>query len=68
MSRHGSYDRTSLTIAREQARKARVATEQRDYWIREARAEGNSLRIIGEAVGLSHTAVAKILARGEGAT
>lgn len=55
--------RTALRIAREQADKARKATEMRDYWIREARAEGATFRAIGEAVGLSHTAVAKIVNR-----
>jgi AcrR family transcriptional regulator len=36
---------------------------KRDKLIRAARAEGLSLRTIAEAAGLSHTAVAKILAR-----
>jgi lambda repressor-like predicted transcriptional regulator len=56
--------RTNLQIAGEQAGKARSATEMRDYWIREAHKEGSSLRAIGRATGLSHTAIAKILARG----
>lgn len=60
-----SPDRTPLRIAGEQARKARTATEQRDYWIREARAGGSTLRAIAEAVGLSHTAIQKIMERGE---
>jgi lambda repressor-like predicted transcriptional regulator len=53
----------SLTDARREAEKARTSTERRDALIREARAEGSSLRAIGRATGLSHTAVAKILAR-----
>lgn len=36
---------------------------KRDKLIRAARAEGQPLRAIGEAAGLSHTAIAKILAR-----
>lgn len=36
---------------------------KRDRLIREARKEGWSLRAIGEAAGLTHTAIAKILAR-----
>jgi len=36
---------------------------KRDQLIREARDEGHSLRAIAEAAGLTHTAVAKILAR-----
>lgn len=47
------------------AKKAREATARRDEAIRQMHAEGASLRAIGEAAGLSHTAVAKILARGE---
>ena len=45
-----------------QARKAREATIQRDL-IRQMREEGAPLRTIAEAAGLTHTAVAKILAR-----
>ena len=36
---------------------------KRDKLIREARREGLSLRAIADAAGISHTAVAKILAR-----
>lgn len=36
---------------------------KRDNLIRAARAEGLSLRAIADAAGLTHTAVAKILAR-----
>lgn len=45
------------------ANKAREATVQRDQAIERMRAEGASLRTIAEAAGLTHTAVAKILAR-----
>lgn len=45
------------------ARKAREATKRRDEAIRAMRAEGATLRAIAEAASLSHTAVAKILAR-----
>lgn len=38
-------------------------TAKRDQLIREAHAQGLSLRAIAEAVGLSHTGVAKILER-----
>lgn len=42
---------------------ARTATERRDEAIAEARAAGMTLRAIGEAAGLSHVAVDKIVAR-----
>jgi len=45
------------------ARKAREATARRDAEIRRMRAEGASLRAIAEAAGLTHTAIAKIIAR-----
>ncbi len=57
----GSHARKFL--AAEWAKKARFATARRDALIREMRAEGASLRAIGAAVGLSHTAVAKICER-----
>ncbi len=44
--------------------KAREWTENRDNMIREAKAAGWSLRAIGEQVGLSHTAVRKIVTKG----
>ncbi len=53
----------ALSLAREEADKARKATERRDFWICEARKEGTSLRKIAELTGLSHTAIAKIVAR-----
>lgn len=46
-----------------QARRAREAVARRDQLIRQAHAEGLPLRTIGDAAGLSHTAVAKIVAR-----
>jgi helix-turn-helix protein len=44
--------------------RVRLATEERDQWIRKAHAAGESLRTIAEAAGLSHTAIANILRRG----
>jgi len=41
----------------------RRALAERDTAIREAAAAGTSLRDIGYAAGLSHTAIAKILKR-----
>lgn len=49
--------------AAEAAEQVRIWTERRDAAIREARAAGLSLRVIADACGLSHTAVAKIAAR-----
>lgn len=46
-----------------QARKAREATARRDQLIRAVRDEGSTLRAIADVAGLTHTAVAKILAR-----
>lgn len=45
------------------ANEARAWTSMRDEAIRQMRAEGASLRAIAEAAGLTHTAIAKILAR-----
>lgn len=45
------------------AAKAQEATVRRDEAIRDLRAEGASLRAIAELADLSHTAIAKILAR-----
>jgi DNA invertase Pin-like site-specific DNA recombinase len=45
------------------AKKAREATARRDQEIREMHAGGATLRAIGEAAGLSHTAIKKILDR-----
>lgn len=44
------------------------ATIRRNELIAQARAEGASLRTIGDAAGLSHVGVAKILARLEADT
>lgn len=55
-----------MTTAQEvasQSRKARDATLARDKAIRQMHAEGATLRAIAEAAGLTHTAIAKILAR-----
>lgn len=45
------------------AAKARGWTARRDALIRAGRNEGQSLRALAAEAGLSHTAVAKILAR-----
>lgn len=45
--------------------KVRTWTAERDRLIREARAQGATLREVGEAVGLTHTAVKLIEQRGE---
>lgn len=42
-------------------RRAKEAIDVRDVTIREAVADGGSYREVGEAVGLSHTAVAFIV-------
>jgi hypothetical protein len=49
-----------------EAAKVRKATADRDKAIFAMSAEGASLREIGELAGLSHTAIAKILARRAG--
>lgn len=48
------------------ARKAREATARRDEAIRQAHADGASLRQIAAAASLSHTAIAKIIAKNGG--
>jgi hypothetical protein len=45
------------------ANEARAWTSMRDEAIRQTRAEGASLREIAKLAGLSHGAIAKILAR-----
>lgn len=45
------------------AQEARTWTSMRDEAIRQMSAEGASLREIGKLAGLSHGAIAKILAR-----
>lgn len=54
---------TDLSSVASAAQKAREWTERRDRRIRSAVAAGSSLRTVGEAAGLSHTAVAKIARR-----
>lgn len=54
---------TSATKVESWAWKARRATAERDAAIRQMRDEGASLRTIAEAAGLTHTAIAKILAK-----
>lgn len=61
MGRNGPMN-TGQQLA-SQARKAREATLRRDELIRQMKTEGASLRTIAEAAGLTHTAIAKILAR-----
>ncbi len=43
------------------AKRARVATAQRDQAIRAMRSEGATLRTIADAAGLTHAGVARIL-------
>lgn len=45
------------------SRRVRDSTTERDRLIQELREDGYSLRAIAQAAGLSHTAIAKILAR-----
>lgn len=54
---------TAAEVAR-WAKKAREATERRNDAIRAMRDEGAPLRDIAAAAELSHTAIAKILAKG----
>lgn len=54
---------TTTANLRRLGARARVAIGVRDDAIRAARAQGMSLREIGDAVGLSHTAVANIVNR-----
>lgn len=54
---------TDLAHLTKLGERVRIATEARDAAIRNAAAAGASLRAIGDAVGLSHTGVAKIIAR-----
>lgn len=59
-----------MTLAHESEKALRTAgrkvaewTAERDRLIKQAVAEGGSLREVGEAVGMSHTAI-KFIARG----
>lgn len=54
--------RSALESVSRAALEVAVKTGERNEAIREARAEGHSLRTIAEAAGLSHTAVANIVA------
>lgn len=51
------------TLVRNAARRAAAWTAERDHLIRQAVEAGGSLREVGEAAGLSHTAV-KFIAHG----
>lgn len=53
-------DPDTLRALRRAARKVREGTAERDELVRQAVAEGGSLRAVGEAAGLSHTAVSNI--------
>lgn len=57
-----------LQAAASAAQKVREWTERRDRRIREALHDGASLRALGTATGLSHTAIAKIAKRGASAS
>lgn len=52
-----------LALVRKSAAKAREWVELRDQAIRAAVNDGATLRAVGDAAGLSHTAVAKIVRR-----
>ncbi len=52
----------TLKLAQECAEAARQAQDQRDQFIRQASADGASLREIADAVGLSHMTVKRICA------
>ncbi len=52
-----------MTTLENAAKKAQEWTARRNELIGQYRAEGWSLRAIGNATGLSHTAIAKILAK-----
>jgi predicted transcriptional regulator len=54
---------TSAQQLASQARKAREAVLRRDQLIRQMRDEGSTFRSIAEICGLTHTAVAKIVAK-----
>lgn len=54
---------TDLSAVTSAADKARDWTRRRDLRVRAAISAGASLRAVGAAAGLSHTAVAKIVKR-----
>jgi hypothetical protein len=53
-----------LALVKRNSQRAREATRVRDLTIATARDAGLSLRVIAQAAGLSHTAVAKIAGSG----
>ncbi len=55
--------RVALVFLNDAANRAREATIERDRTICELRAEGVPLRTIGQAAGLTHTAIRQIAAR-----
>ncbi len=57
------YAPQTAALLRRAAKKAREATVERDRLIRQLREDGATLRAIAEACDLSHTAVAKVLAK-----
>jgi hypothetical protein len=57
-------DIARLDRIRQAADNARAWTEDRDVLVRQAVAAGASLRTVGAVAGLSHGAIAKIVARG----
>ena len=52
---------STLTLALRAARKAALAVEERDRLIRQAHAEGATLREIATCLSLSHTRVHQIV-------
>ena len=54
----------ALAEVEKAAAQARRQTVARNRWIRTARAEGHSLRVIAERARLSHTAIKNITASG----
>ncbi len=61
----GMTPETFSRVWRNLDRKARQATAQRDQYVVRANAEGLSFREIGEALGVSHTMVGKIIRRAQ---
>lgn len=56
-------DRFALTLAKGSARKVEYWVDRRNHFIAEAHRSGYGNREIARETGLSHTAIAKILAR-----
>lgn len=65
VTRSGHSEKCHIHELARWAEKARTATVRRDELIRQMRSGGSSLRVLGEAAGLSHMAVSKIADRGE---